>query len=599
MNAVATTERALRGAARDAKRSWNGLAWLAVAGLAVAALLPVVLPGLVQIDRLAETVYLALAAVGLGFAVGVGGMPSVAQGAFVGIGAVVAAHLAVHGWPVLAAALLAAAAAALGGIVVAAAIVRFRPVYVAAVTWIVTWLFALGLVAFPSISGGAQGVVVPPAWTPTVHYELAVALVALAMLGHRTLAHSSFGLALQAAAQRPAGAAALGTEAASLRLRAFAGAAAVGGLAGGLAVQLAGVADSSVYGPELSFRLLVAVLVGGAASAVGPTVGIVLLGLLAFVGDGLADLTGTDTVRFSPMLAALLLLVVLAAGGDGILPELHRRVHRRREADGAPSLRLAPYEGAKLDVHGLAKRFGGVVALERLDLDVRPGGVRALIGPNGSGKTTALRLLAGTMRPDSGRVALDQLDIDAESTAVRVRRGLVRTLQTSSVFRKLTVLENAVIGASLRRRHGGALRALFATPKAREESREIRARALAALSVVGLDRRAHDQAGALTGPEQRLLMIASALATCPRMLLLDEPSAGAGPDELERLRRLLTDLADAGLGLLVVEHNLRLVRSVASDIVVLDAGARLASGSPDEIADDPAVREAYLGRQPL
>src|SRR4029453_13974483 len=411
VNALATTERALRGAARDAKRSWNGLAWLAVAGLAVAALLPVVLPGLVQIDRLAETVYLAIAAVGLGFAVGVGGMPSVAQGAFVGIGAVVAAHLAVHGWPVLAPALLAAAAAALGGIVVAAAIVRFRPVYVAAVTWIVTWLFALGLVAFPSISGGAQGVVVPPAWTPTVHYELAVALVALAMLGHRTLAHSSFGLALQEAAQRPGGAAALGTEAASLRLRAFAGAAAVGGLAGGLAVQLAGVADSSVYGPELSFRLLVAVLVGGAASAVGPTVGIVLLGLLALVGDGLADLTGTDTVRLSPMLAALLLLVVLAAGGDGILPELHRRVHRCREAAGAPSLRLAPYEGAKLDVHGLAKRFGGVGALERLALDVRPGGVRALIGPNGSGKTTALRLLAGTMRPDSGRVAPDQPDI--------------------------------------------------------------------------------------------------------------------------------------------------------------------------------------------
>jgi branched-chain amino acid transport system permease protein len=596
VNAVATTGRALRDAAGDAKRSWSGGGWLAVGGLALAALLPVVLPESVQIDRLAETGYLALAAVGLGFAVGIGGMPSVAQGAFVGVGAVIAAHLAAHGWPVLAAALLGAAAAALGGVVVGAAIVRFRPVYVVAVTWIVTWLFALGLDAFPSISGGAQGVVVTPAWTPTVHYELALGLVALATLAHRTLARSSFGLALRAAAERPAGAAALGTEAAWLRLRAFAGSAAVAGLAGGLAVQLVGVADQGAYGPELSFRLLVAVLVGGAASALGPTAGVLLLGALSLLGGGLADLTGADNVRFSPMLAALLLLAVLAAGGDGIVPAIVRRLRRGRETDDVPAPSPSP-DGAELEVRGLARRFGGLVALEGLDLDVRPGGVVALVGPNGSGKTTALRLLAGTMRPDSGTISLDGLDVTGRPVEARVRRGLVRTLQASAVFPTLTVLENAVVGASMRRRCGGALRSLFATPKARREALETRSRALAALAVVGLDDRADDEAGSLTGPEQRLLMIASALATEPRVLLLDEPSAGAGPDELERLERVLSGLGERGLAVLVVEHNLRLVRSVAKGVVVLDAGARLASGSPDEVAHNPAVREAYLGRQ--
>jgi branched-chain amino acid transport system permease protein len=597
MNAVATTGQALRDAASDAKRSWSGSAWLAVGGLAVAALLPAVLPGSVQIDRLAETGYLALAAVGLGFAVGIGGMPSVAQGAFVGVGAVVGAHLASHGWPAPAAAILGAATAALGGIVVGTAIVRFRPVYVAAVTWIVTWLFVLWLDAFPSISGGAQGVVVAPAWTPTVHYELAVGLVALAMLAHWTLARSSFGLALQAAAQRPAGAAALGTEAAWLRLRAFAGSAAVAGLAGALAVQLIGVADSSAYGPELSFRLLVAVLVGGAASALGPTVGILLLGVLSLVGNGLADLTGADTVRFSPMLTAVLLLAALTVGGDGVVPTIARRLRRRREAGAPVPPSLPSNNGAELGVRGLAKRFGGLVALEPLDLDIRPGGVVALIGPNGSGKTTALRLLAGTIPPDSGNVGLGNLDVSAESTAARVRHGLVRTLQSSAVFPKLTVLENAVVGASVRRRHGGVLRALLATPKARREATETRARARAALAVVGLDDRAEDEAELLTGTEQRLLMIASALAAGPRVLLLDEPSAGSGPDELERLRQLLLRLGDSGLSLLVVEHNLRLVRSIAGEVVVLDAGARLAVGTPDAIARNPAVREAYLGRQ--
>jgi ABC-type branched-subunit amino acid transport system ATPase component/ABC-type branched-subunit amino acid transport system permease subunit len=597
VNAVTTTGRALRDAAGDAKRSWSGSGWLAVGALAVAALLPAVLPGSVQIDRLAETGYLALAAVGLGFAVGIGGMPSVAQGAFVGLGALVAAHLAAHGWPVLAAALLGAAASAFGGVVVGAAIVRFRPVYVVAVTWIVTWLFAIGLDAFPSISGGAQGVVVTPAWTPTVHYELAVGLVALATLAHWTLARSSFGLALQAAAQRAGAAAALGTEAAHLRLRAFAGAAAVGGLAGGLAVQLIGVADSSAYGPELSFRLLVAVLVGGAASALGPTAGILMLGVLSLFGEALANLSGAGTVRFSPMLAALLLLAVLTAGGEGIVPSIARRLPRHREVGAAPSPSLPLDRGAALKVRGLAKRFGGLVALERLDLDVRPGEVVALIGPNGSGKTTALRLLAGTVQPDSGKIGLDDLDVSAESTAARVRRGLVRTLQANAVFPTLTVLENAVVGASVRRRYGGALRSLLATPKARREALETRSRALAALAAVGLEDRADDEAGSVTGAEQRLLMIASVLATEPRVLLLDEPSAGAGPDEFERLEHVLAGLGERGLAVLIVEHNLRLVRSVSKAIVVLDAGARLASGTPDEIARDQAVREAYLGRQ--
>ena len=197
---------------------------------------------------------MALAAVGLGFAVGAGGMPSIAQGAFVGLGAVVAAHLSGSGWPPLVAAVVGMLAAGAAGVAVGAAIVRFRAVYVAAATWIATWLFALALDAFPRISGGASGLVVAPIWSPTIHYEVAVVLVALAALGHWTLARSSFGLSLRAAAVRPAAAVALGVEAPRLRLEAFAGAAAVGGLAGGLAVQLVGVADPGAYGPTSRSR---------------------------------------------------------------------------------------------------------------------------------------------------------------------------------------------------------------------------------------------------------------------------------------------------------------------------------------------------------
>lgn len=593
------TRTALRAAAIEARASWSGITWIAVAALLAAAAVPFVLPGSVRLDGVAETGYLALAAVGLGFAAGVGGMPSVAQGAFVGVGAVVAAHLAGSGWAPGLAVLAGAVAAGAGGVAVGVAIVRFRPVYVAALTWVATWLFAVALDSFPSISGGASGLVVSPVWTPTAHYELALGLVALAALGHWTLTKSSFGLSLRAAAARPAAAAALGVEAPRLRLQAFAGAAAVGGLAGGFAVHLVGVADPGAYGPFLSFKLLVAVLVGGAATAIGPAVGIVILGALTLAAEALGDLAGAETARFGPMLAALLLLAVLTAGSEGVVPLVAERLRRPRAETPGEAVAAGSSGGGSLAVHDLTKRFGGLVALDRFELSAEPGKTLALIGPNGSGKTTALRLLAGTLSPDHGRIELDGADVSGEPAGERVRRGLVRTLQANAVFPGLTALENAVVGASVRRRHGGAFRSLVASPKARAEDRETRARARAALTAVGLSDRAGALAESLTTAEQRLLMLASALATEPRALLVDEPSAGAGTGELERLARVLAALREQGLAVVVVEHNLRLVRSLADEVVVLDAGATLAAGTPDEVAADPAVRAAYLGRQPL
>ena len=596
MTPFGTTAGALREAGRDVRAAWGPSAWLALLALAVAAALPF-LPGAPRVDGLAATGYLALAAIGLGFAAGIGGLPSLAQGAFVGVGAITAAHLVADGWPGPAAAVAGVVVAAVAGVAVGAAIVRFRPVYVAAVTWIATWLFALGADAFPRLSGGTRGLTVPPDWSPTTHYELALALVVLAALGHRALSTSTFGLALRAAAQRPAAASTLGTEAGRLRLQAFVGAAAVGGLAGALDVQLAGVADASAYGARLSFLLLVAVLVGGAVSALGPVVGVLLLGALSLAAETVGGLSGNEATRFAPLLAALLLVAVLTSGADGLVPVLTSRL-RSRVRPGTPPARPRQVTGAVLEARGAAKRFGGVHALDGLDLELGPGRVVALVGPNGSGKTTALRVLAGTVRADAGRVVLDGVDVTTEPPARRARRGLVRTLQSNGVFPELTALENAVVGASLRGRHGGALRALLATPKARRDADTVRARALGALRVVGLEERRDARAETLTTAEQRLLMVASALAAEPTVLLLDEPSAGAGAADLDRLERIIGELRALGLTVLVVEHNLGLVRAIAQEVVVLDAGRRLAAGSPDDVARDPAVREAYFGRRP-
>ena len=213
---------------------------------------------------------------------------------------------------------------------------------------------------------------------------------------------------------------------------------------------------------------------------------------------------------------------------------------------GTPPAPPPAVAGAALEARGAAKRFGGVHALDGFDLELEPGRVVALVGPNGSGKTTALRVLAGTVRADAGRVVLDGLDVTTEPPARRARRGLVRTLQSNGVFPQLTALENAVVGASLRGRHRGALRALLATPKARRDADAVRARALGALRAVGLEERRDERAETLTTAEQRLLMVASALAAEPTVLLLDEPSAGAGAADLDRLARILGDLRAAG-----------------------------------------------------
>ena len=353
----------------------------------------------------------------------------------------------------------------------------------------------------------------------------------------------------------PAAAAALGVATARRRLGAFVAAAATGGLAGGLAVQLAGVADAGDYGPYLSFRLFVAVLIGGAASALGPTAGVAGLALVTGAAGLLGDVEGVESARFDPMLAALLLLAVLALGGEGMVSALRRLVERPRKVfeREAPTVTTSSArtpvraERPVLSAESLTKRFGSVVAADGVSLELAPGEVCALIGPNGSGKTTVLRLLAGVHRPDAGTVVLTAAASTTRRRASARAKALVRTLQGSAAFAELTALENLIVGAGLRRVHGGALRTAFATPLARAEDAATRTAALAALSDVGLGWAADVRAGELAGPEQRLLAVAAALATQPRVLLLDEPSAGASLPDVRRLDTLLARLRDTAL----------------------------------------------------
>ena len=578
-----------------------------LAGVALAALYPLVVGSADgRVDGTQALAYL-VAALGLGLALA-GGLPSLGQGAFVGLAAYGTALLqSRHGWDPLTAAVAAVAVTAVAGAAVARAVVGLRPAFVALATWLGAWTFALALTAFPAVSGGGQGIAlgvarlrlralgVSVSLTPVVLYEVALVAVAATVL-LLVVTRRRWGPALAAVREDPVAAASTGVPVARLRSGAFVGAAVAAGVAGVLLAQATGVADPTAYGPLLSVKLFLVVVVGGATEMVlGPIAGLGALLVVSWLADGLAALVGEEGLRLQPVAVAVLLLLAVLFGGDGLV--LRRRRRRRPEvvAENRPDGGvLQQLRGAPLVARGLSVRFGGVQALDGVDLDVGAGACVALVGPNGSGKTTCLRVLAGVVAPDAVTVALDGEDLAGLSVVQRRARGLARTLQRDAVAPALSAVDHVLSGAEPARR-AGVLQVLTGTPRSRAEQRAAEVAALDLLDRLALADRATTPAAALDGASHRLLQVGRALAGGARVLLLDEPSSGMRGPEIDQLVAVLAGLRDAGLTLVVVEHDLRVVRALADHVVVLDAGRVLASGPPDTTLADPRVQEAYVG----
>ncbi len=253
-----------------------------------------------------------------------------------------------------------------------------------------------------------------------------------------------------------------------------------------------------------------------------------------------------------------------------------------------------------LEVENLTMDFGGIRALNKLDLTVNSGEIAALIGPNGAGKTTFFNCVTGIYRPTAGDVRLRSASggriesVKGLKPNVVTKKGMSRTFQNIRLFPRMTVLENVMTGRHCRTKTF-LFGAIFRPPSARREEREIILDSWRLLERVGLADFANDFAENLSYGAQRRLEIARALATEPRLLLLDEPAAGMNPQETEALNALIRDIAADGLAILLIEHDMKLVMSLSQRIFVVDYGSKIAEGTPDEIRNNPAVIKAYLG----
>ncbi|MGU3387580.1 ABC transporter permease subunit [Methylobacterium sp. D53M] len=561
---------------------------LAAALVTVAATTP--LSGY-ALNILMQAATYAIAVIGLTVVLGLCGQINLAQAAFFGIGAYAVGLGTVDGglnfWICL---LTGLGLAVVLGAALGASTLRLGGHYLAMVTISFQQILTLVLTNWIPVTHGPDGVpnIRRPALFADGQSYLALCVLVLAVVGWLVwhMPRTRLGRAMRAVRDNELAAGVSGIDIYRTKVAAFALGALLAGLGGGLFAGSFTYISPDQFAFAESIVFLTMALLGGVGSPVGAVIGTALLILIPEWLRFLKEIPGLYLAIYG--LAVILIVVFMPDGIWGFLGDQVRRLRRGRPVPPpAAELTLSQGEASAapmLEVSDLSKHFGGLKAVDAVSFTVARGGIHALIGPNGSGKTTTLNVLSGLYSPTGGTVRLAGQDVTRLSPHRRAAAGIGRTFQNIRLFRSMSALENVVIGAERPNNPSGA-----------RDRASLEARARAALAFVGLEERALEPISGFSYGHQRLIEIARALAGNPALLLLDEPAAGLNSSEKNALTVLLRRMAAKGLTILIIDHDMTLVSDVASHVTVLNFGRRIADGVTATVLREPAVIQAYLG----
>jgi len=572
-------------------------------------------------------------AVSLNLLLGYAGQVSVAHAAFGAIGGYAMGFLVVeHGWNYLPAVLLGALVAMIVGTVVALPALRLSVEFLILLTLAVS-LVTIGIFTTFPVLGGTYGLIgIPQA--EIFGYQLAeprdwiLPLLVVAVIIYllcRRMGESAYGRVLKGLREDPDATRSLGKNVFAYKVSVFAVTSAMAGLAGGLYSGYLQLATPGVYSFDTSLKIFAIVIFGGIANLMGSVLGAIVVVLTEplLERQPFIDLDARDASLIQLIIYGLLLVVLMMLRPQGILPEGfsiwrwlrgERGAAARAEMDAEgwvpdidPATLRVGAEGSEetrerewheapvvLEVRGLSKRFGGIVAAQELDMDLHRGTITALVGPNGAGKTTVFNLLTGFIRPDAGSVKLNGTELVGTSPEHVARLGLVRSFQDVRIIPRLSCLQNVMLGVQGQTgEHIGKL--FFAPRRSDADERHTRELAMERLRFVGMADFAHVPGGALSFGQSKLVALARVLVTDADVLLLDEPASGIDTKWVDTMLDLVEAVKHQGRTVCIVEHNLHVVGRLADHTYFMELGTITAQGTIAELTSSERLAEAYFG----